>query len=449
MDLRALVQKYSVQGPRYTSYPTAPQWSDDKKPQDVCEAIKKISGSTALYLHIPFCESLCYYCGCNIKVTQDHSVSKKYLEALCREIERISSLTSSTEIRQISIGGGTPTYLRVEELKTLFLALKKNFKIARDAEISIEIDPRVTSYEQLKVLRELGVNRVSLGVQDFNPKVQEAIHRIQTYEMTKGMLEECRRLGFLGINLDFIYGLPFQTRQSFSKTVDQILEARADRIALYNYAHVPSLRPHQKILEKFEMPNADERLEIFLEAYDKLLKNGYHLIGMDHFALESDELYQAINTKKLYRNFMGYTVQKANQLIGLGCSAISEYEDAFFQNIRTYNEYELQIKKEGLATFRGMALTAEDIRRKWIIQKIMCEFLVDFSDFENKFKENFEIKYSNQLKQLSGFIEDKIIEVSLSGIKVTPFGRLFVRNVAMVFDEHLSKETKATYSKTL
>ena len=458
MDLKQLIEKYSIAGPRYTSYPTAPQWSETLKAdayrKQLQTHVSSESKPLALYVHIPFCESLCYYCGCNIKITKDHARSARYVDNLLRELGTVAKLVGEGKsLKQISWGGGTPTFLRVDEIERLFKGTRQHFGVTPDAEISIEIDPRVTSEEQLECLRSLGFNRVSLGVQDFDPKVQEAINRLQSREMTQGTLQKARSLGFQGINFDLIYGLPFQSLQSFEATVKAVVEIRPDRIALYNYAHIPAMLKHQKIIEKFPMPRPEERVDIFTMAFDYLTRHGYQAIGMDHFALEEDELYKAISTGSLYRNFMGYSVKRGADLIGVGASAIGEVGPGFFQNVREAGAYESAVGADGLATFRGLLLSDEDRRRKWVIQNLMCKFELSSAKYAQEFKESLEEHFATELSQLSGFFTDGILEKKGDSIRVTPLGRLFVRNVAMVFDEYLKTPQKTqkmpTYSKTV
>jgi len=455
MALIELIRKYSTSGPRYTSYPTAPQWAEAVTEthyrEELTHQFAEPNEELSLYVHIPFCEQLCYYCGCNIQITKDHDRSGVYVDALIKEVEETSRLLGSKrKLSQISWGGGTPTFLNVDELQRLQNAILTHFELAHQAEVSIEIDPRVTSDEQLGVLREIGFNRASLGVQDFNPEVQKAVNRIQSAEMTHRMLETCHRLGFSGVNFDLMYGLPLQTLESFKATIEQVTRIRPDRIALYNYAHLPSLRPHQKILEKLTMPNAEERVAIFSYAYDALLSVGYRSIGMDHFALETDEMYQALKDGRLYRNFMGYTVKKGAGMIGLGASAIGESRHSYFQNVREAKEYEKRITQTGLSTLRGCRLTNVDKERKWVIQSLMCQFRLEALEFETLFKQSYDQKFSTELEQLDSFFDEGILEGSIRSMKVTDLGRLFVRNVAMVFDAYWGKTSqKATYSKTV
>lgn len=454
MDLKSLIQKYSVAGPRYTSYPTAPQLSESIG----IEQYRKHLGSEALasekewglYIHIPFCESRCHYCGCNTQATKDRSINKKYVQGLLKELQSVAGLMGGRKIlTQISWGGGTPTFLAVDEIRDLHQGTKALFEISSDADLSLEIDPRVTSTEQLECLRNLGFNRVSLGIQDFNVEVQRAINRNQSLEQTKQLLEVCRSLQFNTINFDLIYGLPFQTLASFEQTIDKVIEMRPSRIALFNYARLPKLLKHQNILEAYPMPSLEERVGIFTNAYEKLLKAGYGSIGMDHFALESDELYQAVFNGQLYRSFQGYVVKKSHHLIGLGASAIGELGDTYFQNVRQADDYMKSVYAEGLATLRGFFLSPEDKLRKWVIQRIMCQFELLYGEFHEVFGYKFEKYFNNEQEELRQFCEEGLLEIHPDRIKVTSLGRLLVRNVAMVFDAYLKKSQGGVYSKTV
>jgi oxygen-independent coproporphyrinogen III oxidase len=451
-DIQGLARKYSISGPRYTSYPTAPQWNEAVDAEKYRAHLGSVTQGLplALYVHIPFCEALCYYCGCNIQITKDHGRSAAYVNSLITEISSVAkALPFRAGLSQISWGGGTPTFLTVFEMEKLYAGIRENFDIQDSAEISIEVDPRVTSEDQLRVLRRLGFNRVSLGVQDFNLEVQKAVNRVQSEAMTEAMLQSCRQLGYSGINFDLIYGLPHQTLQSFQKTVDSVLRIRPDRIALYNYAHLPSLRPHQKILDPLPKPEAEERLEIFTTAYARLISEGYRSIGMDHFALPEDELAIALRKGTLYRNFMGYTVKRGAGLVGIGASAIGEIGGAYFQNIREAKPYEEAIAKTGFGVFRGCTLSTEDHRRQWIIQNLMCRFELSFQEFQEKFGASFENTYPEELSLLKTFEPDGIVKIEERGIHVSETGRLFARNLAMAFDEYLKKPSSASYSKTV
>lgn len=461
--LTSLIHKYSGPGPRYTSYPTAPQWTDSVGPADYAQCLKNFANGVhangpsvddkkllGMYVHIPFCESLCYYCGCNIQITHDHSRSASYVNALEKELDLIAApLDGKATLSQISWGGGTPTFLSLEEMRRLFEATTKRFSLHPDAEVSIEIDPRVTSDEKLQLLRSLGFNRVSLGVQDFNEDVQKAVNRVQPEAMTARMLDTCRKLGFRGINFDLIYGLPLQSPPSFKKTLEAIVRIGPDRIALYNYARLPSLLKHQTILEKHPMPGTDERVEIFTMALEMLRDAGYIAIGMDHFAKKTDELASAVDNGSLYRNFMGYTVRRARHMVGVGASAIGEVGGGFFQNTKKASDYEKCVGEGRLATARGLVLSTEDEERKWIIQSLMCGFELKSEAFEENFGAPLNRRYAGEIDRLKPFVDDGILERDQDDFKVTETGRLFLRNVSMVFDAYLNAPQKATFSQTV
>ncbi len=453
MGVKALVEKYSLSGPRYTSYPTAPIWTGDLGPDAYRSHLQSGflgEGKTlALYVHIPFCESLCYYCGCNIQITHDHGRSGSYVDALLLELKTIAELIGGRRtLTQISWGGGTPTFLTLDEIRKLQEGTTRLFDLASDADVSIEIDPRVTSDAQLELLKALGFTRVSLGVQDFDDKVQQAVNRIQPADMTKRMLEKCKSLGFLETNFDLIYGLPYQKLGTFEKTIDEVVAMQPSRIALYNYARLPNMVKHQAILEDKPFADASERIDIFAMAYEKLTASGYGAIGMDHFSHKSDSLYRALSEGTLYRNFMGYVVRKGTDLVGIGASAIGELGDAYFQNVRGAKEYEEKVRATGLAAFRGHRLSSDDKRRKWIIQTLMCRFRLDYGEYQSRFGESFPAVFSDEIARLAGLTSDGLVVITPNSIEVTETGRLFIRNVAMVFDAYL-KGAKVTYSKTV
>ncbi len=448
-----LVKKYSVSGPRYTSYPTAPQWVESVGGDNYRAQLKKTYADpklpVALYVHVPFCESLCYYCGCNIQITKDHGRSQSYVDSLLSEMKATYEVLGHKQLlSHVAWGGGTPTFLSLSEIEQLQKGTFEYFTLDENAEVSIEIDPRVTTFKQLELLRELGFNRVSLGVQDFEKAVQEAVNRVQPLEQTESMLNYCRELGFKGINFDLIYGLPHQTSETFKKTIESVIRIRPDRIALYNYAHLPHMLPHQKILDAMNRPEADERLNIFTLAFENLTKAGYRTVGMDHFAVEEDELFKALDKGTLYRNFQGYTIKHGAGMIGIGASAIGEVGDAYFQNEKNPKAYEEKLLKDGLATFRGVLFTEDDRRRKWAILSLMCRFELNFEEYNTKFGGDFASLFSSELESLSEFVSDGLLIKSEKELKVTERGRLFVRNIAMVFDAYL-KQSKITYSKTV
>ena len=451
MDLKALVAKYSVAGPRYTSYPTAPQWSSAIKEDVYRHRLEtRATGSTlGVYVHLPFCESLCYYCGCNIQITHDKSRSARYVDAVRREIDTVASaLPETVSLSQMSWGGGTPTFLSVGEIDTLFRAIAARFPVTSDADLSVEVDPRVTSDEQLETMRALGFNRVSFGVQDFDAKVQQTVNRVQPEAMTERMLVKCRQLGYRGINFDLIYGLPYQTETTFERTLDLLVTMRPDRVALFNYARLPELIPHQKILEKHPMPDADVRIRLFTRAYEKLVAAGYVAIGIDHFALADDALSEALGNGSLFRNFQGYVVKRSEELVGIGASAIGEINGGFFQNTKNPKEYEESVARQGFATLRGLVLSEDDHRRRWIIQRIMCEFAVDFDAYSRVYGQDFRATYATELERLTPLVDDGLVTVTDKSIRIEPLGRLFVRNAAMAFDAYLERGA-ARYSRTV
>lgn len=455
MDLRSLIGKYSQSGPRYTSYPTAPNWNEATREEAYKEALagvgrKAADQATAVYIHIPFCENLCYYCGCNIQITKDHSRSRSYLESLKAEIAiAAAAIGRRVALSQVSLGGGTPTFFSPEEIEELWNALRSHFDLEPGAEVSIEIDPRVTTEAHMQTLARLGFNRVSLGVQDFDPKVQKAIHREQTAKQTADILNSAKAKGFRGINFDLIYGLPYQGLAQFSDTIDQVVAMAPDRIALYNYARLPAMIPHQKIIDALPMPDAAERVEIFLKAYDALVGNGYRAIGMDHFARADDELASAIDQGTLYRNFMGYTVKREGDLLGFGCSAIGEVSGGFFQNERSAKVYEDQIAKGQLATFRGCVMSPDDLQRKWIIQSLMCGFELLPAKFQAVFQLDLKTEFAAEWALLKGFEQDGLLAPTKDGYRVTDMGRLFIRNIAMTFDAYLKTPQKVKFSSTV
>lgn len=458
-----LLQKYNTAGPRYTSYPTAPVWLDSYQHTQHEGVIRETNRSNphplSLYTHLPFCESRCLFCGCNVVITKQKDQAEKYLDYLFRELEMTAALMERNRpVVQFHWGGGTPTYLSEEQMIRLFQFQTKLFPLDAQAEVAIEVDPRVTTLSQLEVLKDLGFNRVSLGVQDFNSRVQETINRVQPLEMTAKMTEDCRRLGFEGLNFDLIYGLPHQSVESFEKTVREVIALNPDRLALYSYAHVPWLSPHQAQMPEEALPVSDEKFKILQTALHHLTEAGYRYIGMDHFAKPSDELSRALDTDNLqgslHRNFMGYTVQHGqlpSDLYGFGVSAISGLQRHFAQNWRKLSQYYDAIDAGLLPTMRGYVLSDEDQLRQQVILSILCQGHVDYAAFETRFGIQFEVHFKDALLQLESFTQDGLIEFSNHGFIVTPLGRLLSRNIAMPFDAYLKalNSEKPTFSKTV
>ncbi|MBI5299078.1 MAG: oxygen-independent coproporphyrinogen III oxidase [Deltaproteobacteria bacterium] len=448
----ALVSKYSKAGPRYTSYPTAPNWDDTFGPDDFVRQIEKGNEKKtplSLYFHIPFCEERCTFCACNVVATKRHEVSEPYLEALIHEIKTVAQKTDgSREVSQLHWGGGTPTYLNPKQIEKLYNIILQNFVFEKDAEISVEIDPRITTEEQLKVLRQLGFNRVSLGVQDFEPEVQKLAGRIQPEKQTRHAVEVCRELKFKSINMDLIYGLPKQTLQTFQSTIQKVLVLDPDRIALFNFAYVPWMHAHQRKIFDQDLATPIQKLKMFCEAVQSFQNNGYEFIGLDHFAKKNDELSVAKLHCTMYRNFQGYTTKSFCDMIGMGVTSISHLSGAFAQNAKKLKDYENLALSQGLATQRGMFLNADDLKREWVIRELMCHQCVDKKAFEKTFDIPFDVYFKKELEKLPPLEKDQLICLNSEKIRVTPLGRIFLRNIAMLFDAYLQPQQKQ-FSKTL
>jgi oxygen-independent coproporphyrinogen-3 oxidase len=447
--------KYNRPGPRYTSYPTAPVWNDAFGPDDltrVHEEAEQAKTPVSLYMHIPFCESLCLFCACNVVIEKNKAVSPPYLGILKREAERVSrSVSKERPVVQFHWGGGTPTYLTPTQIEDLFGFTREHFQFAPDAEVGIEIDPRVTSREHLETLRKLGFNRLSMGIQDFHAEVQKAIHRIQPFEMTRDLLFAARELGFDSINVDLIYGLPYQTPDRFAHTVDQILELTPDRVALFSYAHVPWLKKQQGSFAA-HLPEGMEKFEIFRMGLLKFLEAGYLYIGMDHFAKPGDELALSQQNRTLHRNFQGYTTKAGADLYGMGITAISGFQNAYAQNHRDIPSWEKAVNERGIATMRGYHLSNEDRLRRAVINRLLCHTIVIKDEISRDFGVDFDKYFEEELRRLEPFREDGLVMLDSGQIRATWLGRIFIRNLAMVFDPYLEKQqliAKPLFSKTL
>ncbi|HYL97893.1 MAG TPA: oxygen-independent coproporphyrinogen III oxidase [Blastocatellia bacterium] len=452
-----LIDKYNKPGPRYTSYPTAPEWNDDFGPGDYADAIDAANqtdppSSLSLYFHLPFCESLCLFCGCNVVISKRHDVTDPYLASIKSEINRVSEhLSSGRKVEQLHWGGGTPTFLNVPEIEGLFKHIADHFEFSPSAEIGVEVDPRATSDEQCRTLRQIGFNRLSMGIQDFNPVVQKTIHRIQPYEMTRHQFDYCRELGFESINVDLIYGLPHQTAESFGETVDKVVDMNPDRIAMFSYAHVPWLKKQQGSFAK-HLPEGLEKFKIFALGIRKLVDAGYRYVGMDHFARPNDELCVAQDDRTLHRNFQGYTTKSGCDLLAFGVSAISVLDNAYAQNYRDVAHYYEAIEGGGLPTMRGMTVTGEDKLRRSVINRLLCHTVVMKSDVEAEFGINFDEHFANELQRLRDLENDGLLKVSADRLETTGLGRLFIRIIAMIFDAYLNKPVGGAarqFSKTL
>lgn len=447
--------KYNRPGPRYTSYPTAPVWDEKFQQADLERffANANDAGSPiSLYMHLPFCESLCLFCACNVVIQKDKSAAIPYLESLKKEIAHVSQFVSrAREVVQFHWGGGTPTYLNPAQLEDLFAFTHERFSFAREAEIGIEIDPRVTSVAHLETLRKLGFNRLSMGIQDFTPLVQQTIHRVQPFELTRDLIQAARKLGFDSINVDLIYGLPHQTAASFSETVEKILQISPDRIAMFSYAHVPWLRKQQGAFQG-HLPEGMEKFQIFKAGIQKFTDAGYLYIGMDHFARPTDELAVAQRNRTLHRNFQGYTTKAGADLYGMGVSAISSIGAAYGQNDRKLAEYQSAVDARGSATMRGYRLNDDDVLRRAVITRLLCHAVILKREIENEFRIDFDAYFAEELAELESMRDDGLVLLSGGEIRVTPLGRIFIRNLAMPFDRYLREQKmneRPLFSKTL
>jgi oxygen-independent coproporphyrinogen-3 oxidase len=437
-----LLRKYDRPGPRYTSYPTAvefsPAFGETAYREQLALASRASGEPLSLYLHLPFCEERCSFCGCMVIITKKRDVAAHYLRYLEREIGMLGeALGPRRRIVQYHWGGGTPTYLAPAQMRALQAAVTRSFEIQDGAELAVEVDPRVTSCEHLETLRELGFNRLSLGVQDFTPEVQRAVNRVQGEAETRALVEHARRLGFESINVDLIYGLPFQTAESFAQSVRAVLCIRPERAAVYSYAHVPWIRGNQRRIRPEDLPTGERKLGLFLEARALFLAAGYRQIGMDHFALEQDELARAAAARALHRNFMGYTTRPASDMLGAGVSAIGDVRGAFAQNTKKLSTYYQMLDAGRFPIERGRRLDADDLLRRHVIQQLMCNFRVELRPLEARFRIEFVPYFEAELRELHDLAADGLVTVSDDAIEVTPSGRLLVRNVCMCFDRYL------------
>ena len=449
------VTRYNRPGPRYTSYPTAPVWNDAYGPNDFEAAMQTAEtkrSPVSLYMHLPFCESLCLFCACNVIIRKDKSVAPPYLSLLKKEIDHIASRVSrDRQVSQFHWGGGTPTYLSPEQIEDLFVYTRERFNFAPDAEIGIEVDPRVTSHAHMEIVRKMGFNRLSMGVQDFKEEVQKAIHRIQPYEQTRDLIATARELGFDSINLDLIYGLPYQTADSFAHTVEQVVSLSPDRIAMFSYAHVPWLKKQQGSFVA-HLPEGMKKFDIFRNGLLKFLEAGYLYIGMDHFAKENDELAVSQRNRTLHRNFQGYTTKAGADLYGMGITAISGIQGTYAQNHRDLPSWEKSVQARGIATMRGYHLSQDDIIRREVISRLLCHTVIVKDEISKQFGINFDEYFAPELEHLKMPQEDGLVVINDKEIRTAWLGRIFIRNLAMVFDPYLEKQQLAArplFSKTL
>jgi len=454
----SLIRQYDVSGPRYTSYPTADRFVEAFTAQDYIQALEqRRSGAAAmvlplsLYVHIPFCESLCYYCACNKIITKHHDRAAAYLRYLSREVDlHTRHMGMGQAVSQLHLGGGSPTFLSDDELRELMGVLRRNFNLTPGGEYSIEIDPRTIDAGRLEVLRELGFNRLSFGVQDFDPAVQKAVHRIQPAEQVFELVAAARQLGFESVNADLIYGLPEQTPESFDRTLAQITELRPERIALYAYAHLPERFKPQRRISSVEIPTAAAKVSMLARSMAAFMAAGYVYIGMDHFALPTDSLAIAKRQGRLHRNFQGYSTQPDCDMIGLGVSSIGRVGATYSQNAKTLEEYYDFLDQGQFPVVRGLALSRDDLVRRAVIMALMCQGQLSYESIELAYLIDFKQYFSKEMETLAAQAEQGLVQFDATGIQVTAKGWFFVRAVAMVFDKYLQTDrTRAKFSKIL
>ena len=449
-----LIRKYNVPGPRYTSYPPATHFTDEVDKDALMESICKNNETQrdlSLYYHLPFCESLCWFCGCTTVITKDHSRSENYLNHIDREMDLMREhLNPDRKVVQVHLGGGTPTFLQPDELRRLGNHIRERFQFGERVEAGAEIDPRRITRDTIQALKDAGFNRASMGVQDHNPEVQKAIHRIQPYEMTRQAIDWLRECDFESLNVDLIYGLPYQTVDSFEKTLEDTLKLQPDRLAVFSYAHVPWIKPAQKILqERMELPSPEVKLELLKLTIEKLTSEGYVYIGMDHFAKADDELTVAQRTKTLQRNFQGYSTQEGVDIYAFGMSSISQSQDAYWQNLKELPDYCASVDEGKLPIQRGYILTEEDHLRRRTIMRLMCDLELDYVNMSELLGLDFASTYAQELDSLKDLEEDGLIQKSSTGLTVTELGRLLIRNIAMRFDGYQNERKEGRFSRTI
>ncbi|MEL6712230.1 MAG: oxygen-independent coproporphyrinogen III oxidase [Planctomycetota bacterium] len=462
---KELLERYATSAPRYTSYPTAVDWAKDGPQRfdpdtyGAClarAADERPDEPISFYTHVPYCAELCLFCGCNVQISRSEERRESYLEAVEAELRFVeASGVARRPIQQLHWGGGTPTSLDEGQLERLFGSITSRFALGDDAEVSLEVDPRVTTQGQLKVLGALGFNRISLGIQDFDEEVQRAVKRVQSEEATRALVDGARDAGMTSVNVDLIYGLPHQNRAGFAHTVQRVIAMRPERIALFHYAHVPWMKKHQTALDVDAMPGASEKLDIFVDAVEAFQEAGYVYLGLDHFALPDDELSRAAEEGTLHRNFMGYTTQRGREMVSVGVSSIGEVGGAYVQNVPQEPAYVKDVAERGFATMRGHTLSAEDLLRRDVILELMCNGRLDRTRVEAEHGVDFGATFALELEELAPLAADGLVELRPDALVLTPVGQVLMRNVAAVFDRHL-RERRArgesggqTFSKTL
>ncbi|WP_310442342.1 oxygen-independent coproporphyrinogen III oxidase [Sulfurimonas sp.] len=447
--------KYSKPGPRYTSYPTALEFSDSFGYDEYIQKLKAQDSSRplSLYFHLPFCKNACYFCGCNVVFTSKEDKMLRYLDYLKRELKILSShVNCNRQVIQMHFGGGTPTFFAAPQLEEVIKEIRSFFpNFVKDAEISCEIDPRHIDEDQMRVLSQNGFNRVSFGLQDFNEKVQQAVHRIQPYEITKNAMDLARKYNMHSVNVDLIYGLPYQTLETFKETLDLALTLNPDRFAVFNYAHVPWMKKTMRKIDETTLPLPDEKLQIMQYTINFLTSHGYKMIGMDHFAKPEDELFKAIEKGELHRNFQGYTTKGGADLIGVGLTSIGEGVAHYAQNFKEMRDYEEAIDAGKLPFERGIALNEDDIIRQYVIMELMSNFKLDIKRFEKLFNIEFKKYFADAIEALKPFVDDELLSMNDDFIECSQTGTLLIRNIAMPFDAYMKKHAASskTFSKTV
>ncbi|WP_417333585.1 oxygen-independent coproporphyrinogen III oxidase [Halarcobacter sp.] len=448
-------EKYSRPGPRYTSYPTAPEFSESFTQEDLKEYFKNQDSNRnlSLYVHLPFCRSACYFCGCNVIFTSKEDKKVRYLEYLQKELNILKQhLNTSREVTQMHFGGGTPTFFSPEQLEEVISMIKEVFpNFSTDAEISCEVDPRYFTKEHMDVLKAGGFNRLSFGVQDLNEEVQKTIHRIQPYETTQNVMNIAREAGIKSINIDLIYGLPHQNKKTFHETIEKVIKLNPDRLAVFNYAHVPWLMKTMRKFDESTFAPPSEKLEILKDTIEFFTTNGYKMVGMDHFAKPEDELFKAIEKGELHRNFQGYTTKGGADLIGIGVTSIGNGVDYYAQNFKDLKQYEAAIDNGDLPIFKGYKLSDDDILRQYVIMELMSNFSLNIKRVEENFKIDFNEYFDDAIEALNEFVEAELVEITEDKIQVSQTGTMLIRNICMPFDAYLNKipENKRRFSKTI
>jgi oxygen-independent coproporphyrinogen-3 oxidase len=453
-----LLAKYGRPGPRYTSYPTAPHFTSAFGPEDYRSELIETNrdenmADLSLYFHIPFCNTLCYFCACNTIITHDAAKIADYVGLLRKEIDMVSGLVNpNRKVVQLHWGGGTPSYLSPAQITDLFAYINEKFSFAGGAEISMEIDPRDLTPQHLPAIRKAGFNRVSFGVQDLDVKVQETINRVQPMDLNRRVIEESRDLGFESVNLDLIYGLPYQTVESFSRTLERVLEFSPDRLAVFNYAHVPWMKKHQRMIPADALPTPEERLQILKLVIERLTAAGYTYIGMDHFARQDDDLTVAMNNGTLHRNFQGYTTHAGSEVYAMGITAISQLDGVYAQNVKSIPEYREMLRRDILPTQIGVRLDEDDKLRRYVINEIMCNGRVLKSAVLSRFGVDFDDYFGESLARLDDLVADGLVSLREDRLQVHPKGRLVLRNIAMAFDRYLQEDhpdSEQKFSRTV